>query len=353
MSNRKTVCFTGMEAADAERLRQQFAEANRRAGDAWTLSSDTEADMLIIDVDSMYGHMTWLKLHHSGRIVVALSSSEKADADHLLMRPVTTDSLARLLTDHAGARVAPAPARQSTAPTPAAATPAAVERAPPRTEPASATPTPAAAPAPSHAAAVAAAPEPVATPRDPELGDYLQPGALPGPVKYQLPDAPLLVLDPQSRTYLGPAALKGFLPYCTAVIRKDAWSAVTPHELERLKTELGGTQPFVRLQWLAALVGSEGRVAPGYDPNQRYKLLKWPQIEREFPKHFRIATAMMKGPQLLTEIAEASTVALTEVTDFVNASLATGMAEMEAPPPAQDPNATAKGGLLGRLRGGR
>jgi hypothetical protein len=127
---------------------------------------------------------------------------------------------------------------------------------------------------------------------------------------------------------------------------------VTPHELERLKAELGGAQPFARLQWLAALVAGDGRIAPGYDPNQKFKLLKWPQIEREFPKHFRIATAMMKGPQLLTEIAEASSVTLGEVTDFVNANLATGMAEMESPPPPLDPNApSAKGGLLGRLRG--
>jgi hypothetical protein len=344
MSNRKTVCFTGMEPADGERLKQLFVEANRRAGDAWTLTSDTDADMLIIDVDSMYGHMTWLKLHHSGRIVVALSSSEKADSDHLLLRPVSADSLARLLADHAGTQVAPTPARQTPAPSPVATPPP--ERAAARSEPA---PAPAATPV----APPVPAPEPVAPTREPMLSDYLQPGALPGPVKYKLGDAPPLVLDPQSRTYLGPAALKGFVPYGKAVIRNDDWTAVTPHELERLKTELGGAQPFVRLQWLAALVASDGRIAPGYDPNQRYKMIKWPQIEREFPKHFRIATAMMKGPQLLTEIADASTVPLPEVTDFVNACLATGMAEMDAPASPQDPNAAAKGGLLGRLRGGR
>jgi hypothetical protein len=61
---------------------------------------------------------------------------------------------------------------------------------------------------------------------------------------------------------------------------------------------------------------------------------------------------MMKGPQLLTEIAEGSSVPLTEVTDFVNANLATGMAEMEAPAAPADPGSTAtRGGLLGRLRG--
>jgi hypothetical protein len=154
------------------------------------------------------------------------------------------------------------------------------------------------------------------------------------------------------------------------VIRNDDWTAVTPHEFERLKTELGGAQPFARLQWLAALVAGEGRLAPGYDPNLKYKLLKWPQIEREFPKHFRIATAMMKGPQLLTEIAEGSSVPLTEVTDFVNAGRARGSGlDRDARRPARStarqvaqPRSTHavrgaatchRGGPRGRLQPGR
>ena len=350
MSTRKTISFTGMDAAEQEKLQGQFAEANRRVGDAWTLIGDNEADMLVVDVDSMYGHMTWLRVHNSGRTVVALTSSNKSDADHTLKRPVTIDALAALLAEHAGvevgapsARPAPAPVATPT-PMPAPAPPPAAAAPPPR--PAAPAPAAPAAPAPTPA------PEPAAASRDPMLGDYLQAGALPGPVRYKLGDAPPLVLDPETRTYLGPSTLKGFTPYGKAVIRKDEWSAVTPHELERLKTELGGTQPYVRLQWLAALLAHDGRLAPGYDPNQKYKLTKWPQIEREFPKHYRIATSMMKGPQLLTEIAEGAGATLAEVTDFVNANLATGFAEMDLPPAAPDANAAqGKGGLLGRLRG--
>jgi hypothetical protein len=357
MTTRKTIGFTGMDSAEGEKLKSLFADANRRTGEAWTLVPDTDADMLVIDVDSLYGHMTWLKVHNSGRIIVALSSSEKADADHLLLRPVTADALAHLLAHHAGTSVsaaAPAPSRPApSAPPPAARAP---EPAPPRAEPAPAAPTPAAAPTPPP---VAAAPTPAPAPppepaHDPMLGDYLQPGALPGPVKLKLADAGWLVLDPQSRTYLGPTALKGFLPYAKAVIRQEDWIAITPTELERLKGELGGPQPYIRLQWLAALLANDGHIARGYDQNQKFRLVKWPQIEREFPKHFRIATAMMKGPQLLTEIAEASGATLAEVTDFVNASLATGFAEMDAPPASPDAAGNAaKGGLLGRLRGTR
>jgi hypothetical protein len=358
MGTRKTVCFTGMDTADGERLKGLFAEANRRVGDAWTLAPENDAEMLIIDVDSLYGHMTWLKVHHSGRIIIALSESGKADADQVLLRPVTVESLAELLAQHAGVRVGAAPAATSPSrPTPvpsvarelpvAPPAPAVVEKpAPPATRPTE--------PAAKTENAPEAVVEPVAPARDPMLGDHLLTGALPGPVKLKLGDAPLLVLDPQSRTYLGPTALKGFLPYGKAVIRAEDWIAVTPSELDRLRAELGGAQPYIRLQWLAALLAGDGRIAPGYDQNQKFRLTKWPQIEREFPKHFRIATAMMKGPQLLTEIAEGSGATLAEVVDFVNASLATGFAETDTPVNSPDAAGNAqKGGLLGRLRGAR
>ena len=86
------------------------------------------------------------------------------------------------------------------------------------------------------------------------------------------------------------------------------------------------------------------------DPNSLFKLNKWPQTEREYPKHFRIATVMMKGPSLVSEIAEASGVTQAEVADFINANLATGFAEVEREPEPVDPGKTGSG-LFGRLRG--
>ena len=69
-----------------------------------------------------------------------------------------------------------------------------------------------------------------------------------------------------------------------------------------------------------------------------------------FPKHFRIATAMMKGPATLQEIAEASGVPVSDVADFINANLATGFAEPWSEP-APEPTDAGKPGLFGRLRG--
>ncbi len=358
MSSRKTLCFTGMGSQEEAALKGLFEQANALLNGAWALAALNDADVLIIDLDSMYGHMTWLREHNSGRPIVALTSGEHAEADYTLRPPATAESIAALLGELSGITPKAAPAAPKPAPV---APPRPAEVAPPKAEAAKPekpkAEAPAAAPkaeppkpppAPEPVAVVEAPPPP---PRDPMLVDYLQGNALPGPVKLAIDGAPLLVLDPKSQTYLGPATLKGFAPYCKRVIRAEHWTAITSGEVDKLKAELGSAQPFMRLQWLCGLFAGEGQIAEGYDQNLKFKLSKWPQIEREYPKHFRIATVMMKGPQLLTEIAEGAGVPLAEVTDFVNANLFTGMADMEVPPAPVDPNAAAKGGLFGRFRG--
>jgi hypothetical protein len=192
---------------------------------------------------------------------------------------------------------------------------------------------------PALDAAHVTAPQPVlppAPPRDPRLSDYLAPGALAGPVKLQVEGAPLMVLDPGSHTYVASATLKPLLPCVQAIVRPEDLVPVEPAELVQLRAGQGGPQPFQRLAWLIGYAGGNGSLLPGYDMNAKYQLAKWPQTEREFPKHFRIATVMMKGPALLTEIAEQSGATLAEVTDFVNANLVTGMAIPEGGSPVAD-----------------
>ena len=115
----------------------------------------------------------------------------------------------------------------------------------------------------------------------------------------------------------------------------------------------GPAQPIARLAWYAALLEGKGSLLPELDPEGRFRMTKWLQTEREFPKHFRIATAMMKGPATVAEVAEASGVPQDEVADFFNANLATGYAEL-APTNAPEPEPTTQkpaGGLFGRMRG--
>ena len=85
----------------------------------------------------------------------------------------------------------------------------------------------------------------------------------------------------------------------------------------------------MRLLWLCGLVVGKGSLLPGYAANKKFVLTKWPQIEREFPKHFRIATVMMKGPAFVKDIAEQSGAGEHEVVDFVNAGIVTGHVVVE------------------------
>lgn len=340
-----TFCFTGMDRAEQVQLEALFKQASARARSPWHLAPEADAGTLVIDVDSTSGHMAWLKLRNSGCTVVALTAGSHSVADHLLRRPVDADAMTALLHQlDARIPIAPidaaAPA-ESIAPVPADAAepPSPLASDPDVTLDVTTT-----------GMTPELPPEPPTPPRDPTLLDALQPGALSGPVRLDLPDAPPLVLDPTGNSYLGGAALKPYLPYTQRVIHADDWRAVSAAELERLVTELGGRQPLARLHWLAALGAGDGTLAPDCDPDAHYQLTRWPQSEREFPRHFRIATAMMKGPAPLDEIAQASGVPLAEVIDFVNAYLATGHAQMLAPP-ATEPDLKPPAGLMGRLRG--
>lgn len=330
-----SLCITGFARDDEAAIKAQFEDANARLGYGWSLQSEADAQFLLIDMDSMYGHMTWLKAHNSGKITIGITAGSRSETDHLLSRPLSTDALAQLLGELSGTtpsaapapKPAPAPAPAPVAPPPAAdpvrntgqqaAMPAATVRSTGQM------PAMPAEPVRNTGSMAAVAPAP---PRDPRLGDYLKPGAFSGPVKAQLPGAPLLVLDPATQTYAGGSMLKVFLPYAEAVMREGDFTAIDAAEFASLSKQLGGSQPWSRLAWLGGLAGYRGVIAPGYDPNAQFKLNKWPQSEREYPKHFRIATVMMKGPARLTEISEQSGATLAEVTDFVNANLATGYA---------------------------
>lgn len=340
-----SICFAGLSKDEQASVEGAFRQANGQAGNRWSLANENDAAVVVVDMDSMYGQMSLMKALSNGKTVVALTAGGRADADYRLDRPVSADGVAALLAQLEAGVPAPAPAPAPEAPAPSQAAAQVAPAEPVAPPPAAAAPAPEPAPAPAPEPVAAAAPAPAA---DPRLIDWLRPGALAGPVRLQLADAPALVIDPAGGTYFGGSALKPLLPYATAIVRQDDLQPVDPASLPALAGELGGSHPLARLAWILALGGGNGALLGGYNPNERYKLLKWPQMEREFPRHFRIATVMMKGPALLSDIAEQSGAALAEVIDFVNASLAVGVAEPEAPAPVE-PEA-AKGGLLGRFR---
>jgi hypothetical protein len=354
-----TLCFTGFSRDDQAKAQQLFAQANAESGARFALAPEAEAQVLVIDMDSMYGHMTWLKAHDSGKTTVGVTGGDRCETDFILKSPMSLDALRGLLAQlpggQAAAPAAPAP-RAEAAPAPAmprttgqqpafggsivhqaaAARTTGQQQAMPRTTGQQAAMPPLEEPARvGHAEEYLAAMTTGQTaalnavPHEPRISDSLPANVLGGPVKLHSPGAPVLALDPVTQTYAGSATLKPLLPYVEAVIRENQLEAITAGEFEAIKGSAAGAQPYMRLLWLCGLTVGKGILLPGYALNRKFVLTKWPQIEREYPKHFRLATVMMKGPALVKEIAEQAGVGEAEVIDFVNAGLVTGAVVVE------------------------
>ena len=342
-----TLGMTGMDPATEAALKAAFDNANARTGGKWQLSPENQADFVLVDMDSMYGPMSWLRLHAAGKRVIGVSSASRTQTDYHLSRPFEAGAMAELLQRIA----ADAPA------TPAGMAPSPVPQDELREEHPLPVDEEAMAPGPvpgepgseqvgTLAPATVAPPPP---PRERTLGDWCAPGALAGKLRYARDGGPELFIDADTRTWHGPAALKPLAEYFEGAVAEADFDPVPDAEWSGRTAALGAAQPLARLQWFGGLVAGKGALLPGNDPDGRYRLGKWPQTEREYPRHFRIATAMMKGPATLEEIASASGVPLADVVDFVNANLATGYAEAvpDAPP---EPDEPARGGLFGRRR---
>ena len=328
-----TLGITGMDRDTEADIVAAFKVANAETGHRWTLANDDQADYVIVDMDNLYGPMSWLRLHGLGRKVIALTAADRQQTDYRLPRPASAVDLVALLGKIAAdAAQAPAETPPPRDPEPAAPEPAPIAEPEPRPEPEPpATPTPAPEPEPTP---------PAARP----LRDWLVAGHLRQRMRLQRDGAPALLVDPRAGVWHGPAALKPLAPCFVGEWLESDFTFPDAAAWEAEAGALGPAQPLARLQWLGGLLS--GSAAEG-----RYLLKKWPQTEREYPKHFRIATVMMKGPANVAEIAEASGVGQEEVADFVNANLATGYAEAapdDTPPAAASSPRTT--GLFARIR---
>ena len=304
--------FSGFDRSDEAVARAAF---ERAAPAGWTLSDESSADAVLLDLDSMYGQMAWMKGLPAGKVSIGLTRAARASTDHRLDAPLDGEALAAVLRTISGSShgVPPVVASGSaavesiTAPEPAAMTP----------------PLTATVPATVAASPVAAPTSVAAAPSAARLASRI--GSAGSPFAVQHGDLPRVVVDPQRQQFAPGKSLKALLGYATLDLPASAVTALDAAEAEAALRSAGDPQPLARLVWLLALGGGEGRV-DGFGPATRFQLGKWPQAEREFPKHFRIATVMLKAPATVAEIAQASGASEAEVADYVNAALAAGHA---------------------------
>ncbi|MET0328978.1 MAG: hypothetical protein ABW163_09445 [Luteimonas sp.] len=380
-----TIALSGMDNATETALRAAFAGANAQLGECFLLVGEPDAEHVIVDMDSMYGPMSWLRLHAAGKQIIGLTSAPRVQTHFRLGRPFDDNAMATMLreiaatrditlaaqalpdlpaaapsdpaaTEPTAARIAAGTTGASEEATAPVATPddlplAAPDVAPDAllapVAPVASTSEPAATEPPAPAPASAPEPEPE---RALPFATWLQTGVLRGRRRYRSETGPTLWLDFGTQLYHGPSTLKPLTQYFTGAIERDAFEPVDDATWAREAGVAGASQALSRLVWLGGLLAGDGALAPGHDPDARYQLNKWPQTEREYPRHFRIATAMMKGPATLDEIVAASGLPAEEVVRFVNANLATGYAEPVPETPVEADPAERPGGFFSRLR---
>ena len=276
----------------------------------WRLDDEATADLVLVDADSVWGHMSWLKLVGAGRHAVACSakatSTRLRDASLSLDLPVQANALAQVL-EQVRARLGSAPQATTTAQIQAGA---AAHR-------------PSTAPITDSAPTVTTHTE---TPAQASVADWLLGG---GGVTTLLieSDGRSLLLDPQTDRWYGDNALRPQAPLLTRPLSTARQPA--PNVLAAARA--AGGQPLSRLRWFVALTSNPGAPPDGARADDRLRLTRWPEIEREFPRHFRIATALMRQPATLTVIAEQVGVDMADVADFARACQALGILEILPP----------------------
>jgi hypothetical protein len=376
MSTTRTIAVTGTSEQDAARIAALLEKHNGRLDAAWEPGGAGEADLLIVDIESMYGQMDWLRARSRGRLVVAYTSAvQPIEPEFSLRKPAIGRDLVDLLNRisgglDAGANTAAPPMRPANSetyeqPTIGEAALQAASEADRTAAPlAHASDEARAAETPSttnvvemHAAsqvdtvapaAVVAAP--LAEARSParRIDEWISAlGADSGPMRLVHEGLPSIILEPARERWYAGVGLKALAGWSRLSLRPDQIIALNANEFTNA-TDILPAQPYSRLLWLVHLARGEGELDAGLPAGARYRLTRWPQVEREFPKHFRIATAMMRGTGTLEEFAAQSAAGLADVVDFVNAYNALGYVECEAMLPITMPN--DRSGLLERVR---
>lgn len=135
-------------------------------------------------------------------------------------------------------------------------------------------------------------------------------------------DGAELVVDPgHDAYYFESTSLKPL----AALLQQPA-SAWTPISAEAAEAARAAeqSQPLERLRWYAGLIATPGILGRNLDRGDHYKLAHWPETEREFPRHFRIARAMLEDAATIEQIAAAAGAEYDDVVDYINASFASG-----------------------------
>ena len=89
MAAAKRIAAVSIPQQELDQIKSLLEKARNEIPQSWTWGDYQSADVLLIDVDSIYGHMDWLKAQANGRRVLSLTNRTAAEHEIVLTRPVT------------------------------------------------------------------------------------------------------------------------------------------------------------------------------------------------------------------------------------------------------------------------
>ena len=87
------IAAVSVAAPELQQIRQAFETIRGQLPGMWLWTSDAEAEVLLIDVDSVHGHIDWLRMQRSDRTLISLTQRPARHDDLVLMKPVTPPGL--------------------------------------------------------------------------------------------------------------------------------------------------------------------------------------------------------------------------------------------------------------------
>ena len=301
--------FNSNEELALKKLLGQPGTAN------WSSVSEEHAQLIVIDLDSIYGHMIWLNARGQGRVCLGMSQGSKAETEFFARKPVTPEALSRVLSE------IEAKLNQKT---PILATSDRILKNT-HEHPVVRAEEPQATPAARRSVFTASAAQPAAGGAM-RLSDWINSDELAMMVRFTPSAMPAITLDRAHDQFYSGGKIDELLPY--------AQRPISPSDIQTIAAvPAAGSQsayPLHRLAWILGYGLGEGILLADYSANDKYRLTHWPHIERRFPDHFKLATLLMRDALSLSELVEKSGIKQSEVCNFLNAGLSSGQIKTQS-----------------------
>ncbi len=319
------LALCGFDEDETARIEALLAQLQSVSGNRWQPGDLSSADLVLVDTDSVWGHMDWLRMQGSGRHLAACSHARpRHDDDLAIQSPVTVVALQALLA-RAESVIQPPSISASSASTPTSHHVSKPFRPLPFTDNRLLKDSNVTTAVPSTGDVKSAPVASITASSNTSLGSLLHRGKLSTAFQITLQNQ-YLTIDPNTEQFWTDAAsLKPLVPLLALPL--DRCTRPDTEKLEALRKTKG--QRLARLKWFAALIQTPGVLPSGIGATTVLHMDRWPEIEREYPRHFRIATALMRQPGTVNQIAQRAKVDETDIIDFVRAYQAIGFVVQE------------------------